>query len=594
MSRMKHVLSRAAGSFILLSLFVTQTVSGAETGLAGTVTSSNGEPLEGVAVSARADDKTFTTSVYTDHQGKYIFPPLDTGHYRIWAQAVGFEAGRSEVELQDEKKVQRDFSLKTLKDFSQQLSGAEWLTSLPEETSMERQVKAVLNSTCSGCHSSNLPLQNRFSSEDWGLILNYMQKITGTGSPIGSTWTPDTYKPDAFVRFYREEVRWYLTRVLGPKSDPLEFKPNPRPTGEATRVVFTEYDIPMVEKSAYEKTHDGSDWSLGPPSKYGGYGATHDVVVDEENNIWFGDNMTPRRTLGRLDPRTGQVKNFVLYTKANQAMGVHGLAIAQNGDIWLTNTPESSTLKFDPKTEQFQRFDQPSSLPPGGGRTLEVDSKGNPWVCAAGGVMKLNAKTGEYSFYASITAATPGVSGGYYGLSIDGHDNVWFTMITQDRVGVVDSQTGKVSEIYLGKEPFEGERLPTVESSSSVGPPNQKGPRKLRADRRGDSVWVPEFFAGKLAKIDINTHKVTEYPLPFHYTKPYAAGVDRNHMVWIVGLNSDHMYKFNPFTERWTAYRIPALGMDMRHVEVDNRTDPPTIWTSYFKANKVVRLQFRK
>ena len=70
--------------------------------------------------------------------------------------------------------------------------------------------------------------------------------------------------------------------------------------------------------------------------------------------------------------------------------------------------------------------------------------------------MKLDAKTGEYTFYASLTSATPGVSGGYYGLSIDGKDNVWFTMITQDRVGVVDSSTGKVSEIYLGKEPFEG------------------------------------------------------------------------------------------------------------------------------------------
>ena len=208
--------------------------------------------------------------------------------------------------------------------------------------------------------------------------------------------------------------------------------------------------------------------------------------------------------------------------------------------------------------------------------------------------MKLDAKKGEYTFYASLTQATPGVSGGYYGLSIDGRDNVWFTMITLDRVGVVDSQTGKVSEIYLGKEPFEGARLPTVEASSSVGPPNQKGPRKLRADRKGDSVWVPEYFACKLAKIDINTHKVTEYPLPFSYTKPYAAGVDRNHMVRIVGMNSDHVFRFNPFTERWTAYRIPALGMDMRHVEVDNRPDPPTIWTSYFKANKVVRLQFRQ
>lgn len=592
MSRMKRLRLLPAGSFILLSLFGTQTVSSAETGLAGTVTS-NGEPLEGVAVSARAGDKTFTTTVYTDQKGEYVFPALDTGHYRIWAQAVGFEAGRSEVKLTGNKKVQQDFSLKTLHDFRRQLSGAEWLTSLPEETPLERQGKAILNSTCSGCHSSNLPLQNRFSSEDWGLILDYMENIPAP-KHWGSIWTPSTYNPGEFVGFYKEEARWYLTRVLGPEPFPLKFKPFPRPSGEATRVVITEYDIPLVERSRYEKTHDGTDWSLGPPSKYGGFGAAHDVVVDKDGMAWFADNVSPKRTLGRLDPRTGQVKNYVLYTEENQAVGAHGITFDQKGNIWLTNTPEMSTLKFDPVAEKFQRFPQPSSLPPGGGRTIEVDSKGNPWVNAAGGVMKLDPKTAEYTFYKSITNASPGVSGSYYGLSIDGKDNVWFTMITKDRVGVVDGATGEVSEIYLGKESFEGTRFPTFEASSSVGPPNHKGPRKLRADRRGDSVWVPEFIAGKLAKIDINTHKVTEYPLPYRYTKPYAAGVDKHHMVWIVGLNSDHVYKFNPFTERWTSYRIPSLGMDMRHVEIDNSTDPPSIWTAYFKVNKVVRLQFRE
>ena len=597
MSRIRILLSVPVALLIVLGLSDIQTVSSADSGLRGTVKSSDEQPLEGVAVSARAGDNTFTTTVYTDQKGEYYFPPLDSSQYRVWAQAVGFHAGQAQVRLSGDEKVEQDFTMHTLEDFSKQLSGAEWLTSLPEETPMDRQAKAILNSTCSGCHSINVPLQNRFDSEDWGLMLDEMiagaPSRFGAGSP-STTWNPKAYKPAAFVSFYQEEVRWYLTQVRGPESKPLNFQPNPRPTGEATRVVITEYDIPMVERSAYEKTHDGSDWSMGPPSKYGGYSAAHDVVVDQEGNVWFGDNITPGRTIGRLDPRTGQVKNYFLPTKDNQAVGVHGISIAENGDIWLTNSPESSTLKFDPKTEKFQRYNQPSSLPLGGGRTLEVDSKGNPWVCAAGGVMKLDAKTGEYTFYPSLTLATPGVSGGYYGLSIDGRDNVWFTMITLDRVGVVDSQTGKVSEIYLGKEPFEGARLPTVESASGAGPPNQKGPRKLRADRNGDSVWVPEFFAGKLAKIDIQTHKVTEYPLPFRYTKPYAAGVDKNHMVWIVGLNSDHVYKFNPFTESWTPYRIPSLGMDMRHVDVDNSTDPPTIWTAYFKANKVVRLQFRQ
>ena len=59
--------------------------------LTGTVTSADGKPMEGVAVSARAADKTFTTTVYTEGNGRYSFPALAAGQYAIWAQAVGFD-----------------------------------------------------------------------------------------------------------------------------------------------------------------------------------------------------------------------------------------------------------------------------------------------------------------------------------------------------------------------------------------------------------------------------------------------------------------------------------------------------------------------
>ena len=76
-------------SFLLSGLSLAQTPS-ADTSLTGVVSSSDGKPLEGVGVSARADDKTFTTTVYTDDNGKYFFPPLESGSYQVWAQPVGF------------------------------------------------------------------------------------------------------------------------------------------------------------------------------------------------------------------------------------------------------------------------------------------------------------------------------------------------------------------------------------------------------------------------------------------------------------------------------------------------------------------------
>src|SRR5437773_1536077 len=128
--------------------------------LTGAITSASGEKMEGVVVSARADGKTFTTSVYTDADGNYYFPPMAKGKYRVWAQAVTYEAGRAEVILADSVHRQ-PFVLKTLKDFENQLRGDEWVAALPEDTAEDRRMKTVFRMSCGGCHSQNTTLLTR-------------------------------------------------------------------------------------------------------------------------------------------------------------------------------------------------------------------------------------------------------------------------------------------------------------------------------------------------------------------------------------------------------------------------------------------------
>ena len=65
----------------------------------GTVKSPDGKPLEGVTVSVRGEGKTFVTTVFTNQQGVYVFPPLEKGlKYSLWAQAQGFQTARLDVE----------------------------------------------------------------------------------------------------------------------------------------------------------------------------------------------------------------------------------------------------------------------------------------------------------------------------------------------------------------------------------------------------------------------------------------------------------------------------------------------------------------
>src|SRR5215831_19203460 len=67
--------------------------------LSGAISARSGQKLDGVTVSAKLEGSTITTSVYTDAAGQYYFPPLPSGKYRVWAQAIGFERSVASVDL---------------------------------------------------------------------------------------------------------------------------------------------------------------------------------------------------------------------------------------------------------------------------------------------------------------------------------------------------------------------------------------------------------------------------------------------------------------------------------------------------------------
>src|SRR5436853_389169 len=67
--------------------------------LSGSVSASRGAKMAGVAVSAKPAGGTITATVYTDKAGHYTLTPLPAGNYRVWAQALGYETAKIEVDL---------------------------------------------------------------------------------------------------------------------------------------------------------------------------------------------------------------------------------------------------------------------------------------------------------------------------------------------------------------------------------------------------------------------------------------------------------------------------------------------------------------
>jgi virginiamycin B lyase len=578
-------IAACAGAFRAQSVFSQSAPPSAV--LSGTVVSAEGKPLEGIGVSARGVNNTFTTTVYTDDAGRYVFPPMESGQYKIWAQAVGFETFKADATLSEATKKQVEMRLATLADFHKQLSGTEWAASLPEDTPDDRRMKAVFINNCSGCHQVSFLLQNRFDAAGWGAVITLMEKMQSIG------FAPADIAPNAVIHAYKPELAAFLGRVRGPSNASLNWKLLPRPTGDPAKIVITEYDLSRPDMPGWIMEHNGTDWSEGTPSRWDGR-AAHDVAVDKGGFVWFADDATPERTLGKLDPRTGKITEYMLADQNNAAESSHALVFDKAGNIWFANGTEGSPTKFDPETGKFFRYPRPKDFP-FSGDFITMDTKGNVWSPHREGAYKLDPLTGKYTNF----ALGPGKAN--YDIAADDEEKIWISQPGGNDMEMVDSRTGKIERLDLSPvvtQEYEvtakdRELAAGLDLTPNTATPLDKGPRRSSADRDGDFIWVCEFFADRLAKIDARTKKVTEYSLPHRFSQPYSATVAKDHTVWITMLNSDRIAKFDPATEKFTEYVLPTRGTEIRHIQVDSSTNPPTVWLPYDRTNKIARIQFR-
>ena len=575
--------------------------------LAGSVKSESGEKMAGVTVSAKGIGHTITTSVFTDEAGDFYFPRLAAGKYRVWAQAEGFDAGRVEVDLAGAF-LHQDFVLKTTEDVVKQMTGQEYITSLPEDTPQHRLMKDVFYNTCTGCHEPNYILQNRFDEKGWEAILNLMSKVRNGGGEYGGL----DQEPFPVMIYYKKQLAAYLAEMRGPGPSPMQIKLRPRPTGEAARAVVTEYSIPVVDADPLATndgfpTNDGTDWSLGTPSALNSSRGLHDSQMDMNGNIWFTTSEPSfARTVSMLDTKSGKVTNIKVPSINGLAAPTHGLTMDQKGILWATviGAPAGgggSLLRVDPNTMKYDVFAPPKGSS-GAGTSIDVDAKGNVWATTSSGALRFDPSTHEYKEYNSPTATDNG-PGGSYGIAADRQGNGWWTQINIDRVNRADVETGKTLEFKVPPRTARADgvitdadrklyKLAGVELTDFSGFWSQ-GPRRMGADKNGDVVWVCDYWGGNLMKYDIRTLKTTLYKYPTPESAPYDASVDKSHNVWVNLTNGDSVAKFDPKTEKWIEYPLPTRGIDLRHISLDERTGTTQIIVGYTRNSMIARMQVR-
>jgi streptogramin lyase len=597
MTNVRSILLASAASLVIAGV-ATPTMA-ADQVLNGAVTSATGEKLGGVTVSAKQDGSTITTSVYTDENGNYYFPPLPAGKYQVWSQALGFEAAKASVNLAATS--HQNMVLKAITDqdaMVKQLPSEALVAALPEDTPDDARIKKVFTNQCTGCHTPGYPLQFKFDEAGWNKIINLMKVVANTGVYPGPNG-----KPNGIINYNQKELAAYLARARGPGETSMKFKPRPRPTGEAARVVWTTYELPLNPDAGIGirtkyNPNDGSDWSLGTTSKLGEL--PHDGGMGLDGNLYFtSNNPNKLMTVGKVDTKTGEVSYFKVDGPNGHAATAHGLTRDAQGNFWFDINPGRRGLgKLDPTSGKITVYQTPNTMSPlGGAVTMDVDGKGKIWASAPDGVLRFDPVTETFTDFKSlIPFKNAKGTNSTYGAAGDRDGNGWWAQMAFDTIGKADTTTGKTSEVALPLLKTEMDKLTPEQKAfydnfnemTNGNPlPWSEGPRRMGTDKNADVLWVGNSWGASLARINTKTMEATIVPFPEKTMQAYHIAVDQNHNVWGNLWTSDQIVKYDPATSKWTMFDLPVHGTEIRHISLMERDGKEQVIVPIYRASQM-------
>jgi streptogramin lyase len=124
--------------------------------------------------------------------------------------------------------------------------------------------------------------------------------------------------------------------------------------------------------------------------------------------------------------------------------------------------------------------------------------------------------------------------------------------------------------------------------------PWAQGPRRMGADKNGDTVWVGDSWGGNYARINIDTMELAYVPLPDQQAmQPYHVTVDDKHGVWTNLWTADQIIRLDPATNTWTAFDLPTHGAETRYMSILEKGGAMSVTIPESRARKVAVMTFR-
>ncbi len=523
--------------------------------LTGQVSSAAEGAMEGVLVSAKKAGSNITITVVSDKSGRYTFPAnrLDAGQYSLRVRAVGYDLdGAATVEVAARKSTTRDLRLQKTEDLAGQMSNAEWMASIP---GTDQQKILLLN--CVGCHTLERLMRSPHDSNAFmQVVLPRMQAYVNQSIPahpqLRKAERLMEERGDQRVQVYRAVAEYLATiNLKGASQWNYALKTLPRPTGKATRVIYTEYDLPRE--------------TIEP----------HDVLVDSDGIAWYSS--FGEQFLGRLDPKTGKATEYAIPEhKPGFPTGLLGLRADRDGNLWLGNMYQAAIVKFDRKTEKFQYWTLPPERNIDAAQINMVSPQsshvdGKVWSQNNGfaGVHRLDLASGKIETWEPFKDAPKGEPHNIYDVIPDAQNNVYFTDFRHRHIGRIDAKTGEIKLFAI----------PTSGSS----------PRRGQMDAQG-RLWFGEYRADRIGMFDTKSEQFKEWQLTTRWASPYDVTIDKNEDAWTGSMVSDQVTRLNTKTGNATDYLLPR-STNIRRVFVDNTTNPVTFWVGSNHGHSIIKLE---
>lgn len=206
-------------------------------------------------------------------------------------------------------------------------------------------------------------------------------------------------------------------------------------------------------------------------------------------------------------------------------------SVGPDGRIWFVGQAGHYVAVFDPRTEQFRKYD----LDPGTGpHNLIVDRDGIVWYAGnrAAHVGRLDPSTGTIT-----TFATPDPVRDPHTLVFDRHGGIWFTAQMSNYVGHLIKATGAMRVIPV--------------------PTPRARPYGIWLTAQG-TPWIVLFGTNKLATVDPGTMELTEVALPRADARPRRLVITADGAVWYGDYAKGFLGRYQPTTGTFREWPLPA------------------------------------